>query len=65
MNVSASDEGPDPADERETKLKDLRATLDASIAEGGEVTDEALNAALAEACAELRSRGFREERGDP
>jgi hypothetical protein len=35
----------------------LRATLDASIAQGGEVTEDELDAALAARSAELRSAG--------
>ncbi len=45
--------------EREAKLKALRATLDASIAQGGIVTDEELDADIAATSAELRSRGYR------
>ena len=43
--------------ERETKLLALRATIEASIAEGGEVSDEDLDAAISEKSAELIARG--------
>jgi antitoxin ParD1/3/4 len=49
-------EGLRLVEEREAKLLALRATLDASIALGGTVTDEELDAALAEKAAELRSK---------
>ena len=51
-------EGLRLVEEREAKLLALRATLDASIAQGGEATDEDLDAALAEKAAELRGRGY-------
>jgi hypothetical protein len=41
----------------EARLLALRATLDASIAQGGEVTEDELDAALAARSAELRSAG--------
>ncbi len=44
-------------EERESKLKALRALVDHSIAAGGEVTDEELDAALGERAAELRALG--------
>ncbi len=50
-------EGLRLVEEREARLSALRATLDASIAQGGGVTDEELDAALAEKAAELRARG--------
>lgn len=50
-------EGLRLVEEREAKLAALRATLDASIALGGEVTDAELDTALAEKGAELRSKG--------
>lgn len=40
-------EGLRLVEEREAKLVALRATLDASIAQGGQVTDEELDAAIA------------------
>jgi antitoxin ParD1/3/4 len=43
-------------EEREAKLVALRATLGASRALGGEVTDAELDAALAAKSAELRNR---------
>jgi antitoxin ParD1/3/4 len=52
-------EGLRLVEEREAKLLALRATLEASIAQGGEVTDEELDAALAAKSAELRSKGTR------
>lgn len=36
-------------EQRERKLKDLRDTIDASLARGGQNTDEAVAAAIAEA----------------
>ena len=47
-------EGLRLVEEREVKLQALRATLDASIAQGGVVTDEELDAALTARGAELR-----------
>ncbi len=46
--------------EREARLVALRATLNASIARGRKVTDEALDADTAAKSAELRSKGFDE-----
>jgi antitoxin ParD1/3/4 len=51
-------EGLRLVEEREAKLVALRATLDASIAAGGEFTDEELDAAIAAKSAELRDQGF-------
>ena len=51
-------EGLRLVEEREAKLLALRATLDASIAQGGEVTDEELDAALAVKSAEPRGKGY-------
>jgi antitoxin ParD1/3/4 len=51
-------EGLRLVEEREAKLLPLRATLDASIAQGGEVTDDELDAALAAKSAELRGKGY-------
>ena len=51
-------EGLRLVEEREARLLALRATLDASIAQGGEVTDEELDDALAARSIELRSKGF-------
>jgi antitoxin ParD1/3/4 len=42
------------AEEREAKLAALRATLDASVAQGGQVTDAELDAAIAAKSAELK-----------
>jgi antitoxin ParD1/3/4 len=50
-------EGLRLVEEREAKLVALRATLNASIASGGDVTDEELDAAIAAKSAELRSKG--------
>jgi antitoxin ParD1/3/4 len=50
-------EGLRLVEEREAKLLALRATLDASIAQGGEVTEAELDAVLAAKAAELRSKG--------
>ena len=51
-------EGLRLVEEREAKLLALRATLDASIAQGGEVADEELDAAIAAKSAELRGKGY-------
>ena len=50
-------EGLRLVEEREVKLAALRATLEASIALGGEVTDAELDAALAAKSAELKAQG--------
>jgi antitoxin ParD1/3/4 len=50
-------EGLRLVEEREAKLLALRATLDASIALEGEVTDAELDAALSAKSAELRAKG--------
>jgi antitoxin ParD1/3/4 len=47
-------EGLRLVEEREAKLRALRATLDASIAQGGVVSEEELDAALSVKAAELR-----------
>ncbi|MTV32616.1 type II toxin-antitoxin system ParD family antitoxin [Rhodoblastus acidophilus] len=49
-------EGLRLVEEREAKLLALRATLNESIARGGAVTDDELDAALAAKAAELRGR---------
>jgi len=46
-------EGLRLVEERETRLKALRETLDASIARGGRVTDDELGASLRETSAAL------------
>jgi antitoxin ParD1/3/4 len=51
-------EGLRLVEEREAKLVALRATLDASIALGGEVTDEELDTALAAKGDELMDQGY-------
>jgi antitoxin ParD1/3/4 len=51
-------EGLRLVEEREARLFALRATLDASIAHGGQVTDEELDAAFAAKSAELRNNGY-------
>lgn len=43
---------------REVKLKALRATLDASIAVGGEVTEDELDRAIAARCRDLSRKGI-------
>ena len=50
-------EGLRLVEERETKLLALRATLEASIAAGGEVTDQEIDAAIADRSDELRRNG--------
>jgi antitoxin ParD1/3/4 len=50
-------EGLRLVEEREAKLKSLRATLDASIAAGEHVSDDQLDAALARRGAELTRKG--------
>lgn len=51
-------EGLRLVEEREAKLLALQATLNASIAQGGEITDEELDADIAAKSAELRSKGY-------
>ena len=51
-------EGLRLVEEREAKLRALRATLEASIAAGGEVSDAELDEALAERSAELARDGI-------
>jgi antitoxin ParD1/3/4 len=51
-------EGLRLVEEREARLIALRATLDASIARGGQVTDEELDAAFAAKRAELKNNGY-------
>lgn len=51
-------EGLRLVEEREAKLQALRATLAASIAAGGEVSDAELDAALAESDAALAREGI-------
>lgn len=53
-------EGLRLVEEREAKLQALRATLEASIAAGGEVTGDELDLALAARGEELRRRGIGE-----
>jgi len=53
-------EGLRLVEEREAKLLALRATLDASIEAGGEVTDQDLDAAIAKRGDELRRNGVGE-----
>jgi antitoxin ParD1/3/4 len=45
-------------EEREAKLLGLRRTLEQSIAEGGDVTDAELDAALEVKVSELQKEGF-------
>lgn len=49
-------EGLRLVEERETKLSALRETLDRSIAAGGDISDEALDAELDKKAAELTAR---------
>ncbi|MBF0325183.1 MAG: type II toxin-antitoxin system ParD family antitoxin [Alphaproteobacteria bacterium] len=51
-------EGLRLVEEREAKLKALRATLDASIAAGGEVTEDELDQAIAARSEELKGKGI-------
>ena len=51
-------EGLRLVEEREAKLPALRATLDASIAQGGEVTDAELDEAISTKAPELRAKGY-------
>ena len=51
-------EGLRLVEEREAKLRALRATLEASIAAGGEVSDTELDEALAERSADLARDGI-------
>ncbi|OAN53770.1 type II toxin-antitoxin system ParD family antitoxin [Magnetospirillum moscoviense] len=51
-------EGLRLVEEREAKLKALRATLDASIAAGGEVTEDELDQAIAVRSEELKGKGI-------
>jgi antitoxin ParD1/3/4 len=53
-------EGLRLVEEREAKLLALRAALDDSIAQGGEVTDAELDAALGTRSAELTRKGVGE-----
>ena len=50
-------EGLRLVEEREAKLAALREKIDASIAGGGEVSDDELDAAIAAKAVELRARG--------
>lgn len=50
-------EGLRLVEEREEKLRSLRATVEASIAAGGRVSSEELDEALAQRAAELRREG--------
>jgi len=45
-------------EEREAKLTALRATIDGSIAAGGEVSEDQLDDALAARAGELRRQGL-------
>lgn len=51
-------EGLRLVEEREAKLGALRATLEASIAAGGEATDADIDAALEERAAALAKEGY-------
>lgn len=51
-------EGLRLVEERESKLRALQETLDRSIAEGGEVSEAELDAALAAKSAELAKAGY-------
>jgi antitoxin ParD1/3/4 len=52
-------EGLRLVEEREAKLAALREKIGASIAAGGKVSDEELDAAIAAKAMELRARGHR------
>jgi antitoxin ParD1/3/4 len=52
-------EGLRLVEEREAKLAALREKIGASIAAGGEVSDDELDAAIAAKATELRARGHR------
>jgi antitoxin ParD1/3/4 len=52
-------EGLRLVEEREAKLAALREKIEASIAAGGEVSDDELDAAIAAKAMELRARGRR------
>lgn len=51
-------EGLRLVEEREARLRALRDTLNASIAEGGQTTDDELGAALEATAAELTKAGY-------
>jgi antitoxin ParD1/3/4 len=51
-------EGLRLVEEREAKLKSLRETIQASLAEGGEHSDEDVAAYLDQKRAELKARGY-------
>jgi antitoxin ParD1/3/4 len=51
-------EGLRLVEEREARLRALRDTLDASVAAGGDVSDEELGDALAARAEALRQAGF-------
>jgi len=51
-------EGLRLVEEREAKLRALKQTLDASIAEGGICTDDDLDEAIAAKAAELAKEGY-------
>lgn len=51
-------EGLRLVEERETRLQALRATLDASIAAGGEVDEDELDRAIAKRADELKRHGI-------
>jgi antitoxin ParD1/3/4 len=51
-------EGLRLVEEREAKLQALRATLDASIAEGGAYSDDEVEEAIAAKAAALADEGF-------
>jgi antitoxin ParD1/3/4 len=51
-------EGLRLVEEREAKLLALRATHDASIAQGAQATDDELDADIVAKSAELRSKGY-------
>lgn len=51
-------EGLRLVEEREAKLADLRYMIEKSIAEGGEITEEELDASIDAKMAELKARGY-------
>ncbi|MHB1101208.1 MAG: type II toxin-antitoxin system ParD family antitoxin [Devosia sp.] len=51
-------EGLRLVEEREAKLKALRETINASLAEGGDLSDDDIDVAIDEADAELARQGY-------
>jgi antitoxin ParD1/3/4 len=51
-------EGLRLVEEREAKLRALRETIEASVAEGGENSDEEVSVSLKEKYKEMKARGY-------